>query len=95
MLRTSTPAAGLLFLGLLHSLQVIAPGWAIDGEWIVILCGEECEDVTACDKCRQEKRRGDETYYSVSFVPVLPPPPTPPSLSGPHMNIKASHFYSL
>lgn len=34
MLRTTatTLAAGLLFLGLLHSLEVIAPGRAIDGK---------------------------------------------------------------
>lgn len=34
MLRTAanTLATGLLFLGLLHSLEVIAPGRAIDGK---------------------------------------------------------------
>ncbi|CAG06736.1 unnamed protein product [Tetraodon nigroviridis] len=39
MLRTSTLATGLLFLGLLHSWRVVAPGWAIDGEWIVSCAG--------------------------------------------------------
>lgn len=34
MLRTSTLITGLLLFGLLHSLQVVAPGWAIDGELI-------------------------------------------------------------
>lgn len=67
MLRTSTLAAGLLFLGLLHSLQVIAPGGAIDGE-LIVSCAERqvrgrvC--VIACDKCGQEEPRGDGTYYS-------------------------------
>lgn len=74
MLRTSTLATGLLFLGFLHSLQVIAPGWAIDGELIgscaarsVCVC--VCLYVCVCLQVTNVDRRNVEgmKHITVAF----------------------------
>lgn len=69
MLRTSTLVTGLLLFGLLHSLQVVAPGWAIDGELIesraersVRLC--VCARAPVCVTTVDRRNVGDETCYS-------------------------------
>lgn len=67
MLRTSTLATRLLFLGLLHSLQVIAPGWAIDGE-LIESCAERSVCVCVCLQVTNVDRRNVEEMKHITVA---------------------------
>ncbi|TNM89007.1 hypothetical protein fugu_005261 [Takifugu bimaculatus] len=59
MLRTGTLVTGLLLFGLLHSLQVVAPGWAIDAPKTCSPKQFVCKDGVTCIsngwRCDREK----------------------------------------